>query len=281
LSKRKRTLKRQALRNNEYYDFQSVLDSLHAEARNNRVFRSLIEIIQQRENILLAYRNIKNNKGSRTAGTDGRTIEYLARMTQDQMVSLIQRKLANFSPQTIRRVLIPKPDGRKRPLGIPTITDRLVQQCILQVLEPICEAKFFKHSYGFRPLRSTKHALARAYFLAQKANLHYVVDIDIKGFFDNIDHGKLLKQLWTLGIQDKCLLKILSKMLRAEIEGEGIPKRGTPQGGIISPLLANVALNELDWWVSANGRMPKREKSIKCTGVANTPCIAISAAPRP
>jgi group II intron reverse transcriptase/maturase len=94
-------------------------------------------------------------------------------------------------------------------------------------------------------------AIARAYFLAQINDLHYVVDIDIKGFFDNINHGKLLKQLWNMGIRDKTLISIISKMLKAEIEGIGIPTKGTPQGGILSPLLANINLNELDHWVSS------------------------------
>ncbi|WP_232005548.1 group II intron reverse transcriptase/maturase [Pseudodesulfovibrio profundus] len=210
-----------------------------------------MDSIQQEENILLAYRNIKSNKGSHTKGTDGRTIQSLASMHPKELVHCIRKKLSNYFPQSIRRVEIPKPDGRKRPLGIPTIGDRMVQQCILQILEPICEAKFFKHSYGFRPLRSAHHAVARAHFLTQVAHLHYVVDIDIKGFFDNIDHGKLLKQLWTLGIRDKSLLKVISKMLKAEIEGIGIPHKGTPQGGILSPLLANVVLNELDWWIAS------------------------------
>jgi len=129
--------------------------------------------------------------------------------------------------------------------------DRLIQQCILQVLEPICEAKFYKHSYGFRSLRSTKQAISRAYFLCQSNNLHYVVDVDIKSFFDNINHGKLIKQLYTLGIRDKCLIAIISKMLKAKIENVGIPNKGTPQGGILSPLLANVVLNEFDWWISS------------------------------
>jgi len=210
-----------------------------------------MDSIQQEENILLAYRNIKSNKGSHTKGTDGRTIKALASMQPKELVDYIRKKLSNYFPKSIRRVEIPKPDGRKRPLGIPTIGDRMVQQCILQILEPICEAKFFKHSYGFRPLRSAHHAVARAHFLAQVAHLHYVVDIDIKGFFDNIDHSKLLKQLWTLGVRDKSLLKVISKMLKAEIEGVGIPHKGTPQGGILSPLLANVVLNELDWWIAS------------------------------
>ena len=154
-----------------------------------------MEIITSEKNILLAYRNIKKNRGSNTKGVDGKNIGHLANLEPDTLIELVQNKLKNYFPNKVRRVEIPKPDGKLRPLGIPTIMDRLIQQCILQVLEPICEAKFYKHSYGFRPLRSTKHAISRAYSLAQKNNLHYVVDVDIKGFFDNINHGKLLKQL--------------------------------------------------------------------------------------
>lgn len=146
---------------------------------------------------------------------------------------------------------IPKGDGKTRPLGIPTIMDRLVQQCVLQVLEPICEAKFHEHSYGFRPNRSTENAIAQAYKNMQMNHLHYVVDIDIKGFFDNVNHGKLLKQLWTLGIRDKKLISIISTMLKAEVAGIGFPEKGTPQDGIILPLLSNVVLNELDWWLAS------------------------------
>ncbi len=169
----------------------------------------------------------------------------------EELVAYVRKRLENFQPNAVRRVEIPKPDGRMRPLGIPTMEDRIIQQCIKQVLEPICEAKFYKHSYGFRPNRSAHHAIARAMFLANRAGYHFVVDIDIKGFFDNVSHGKLLKQLWTLGIRDKRLLCVLSKMLKAPIQGEGIPEKGVPQGGILSPLLANVVLNELDWWIAS------------------------------
>ena len=142
-----------------------------------------------------------------------------------------------------------------RPLGIPCIIDRIVQQCILQVMEPICEAKFYEHSYGFRPCRSAENAISYAYGLAQRNKLHYVVDVDVKGFFDNVDHRKLLKQIWTLGIRDTKLIQIIKAMLKAPIEmpdGETVlPSKGTPQGGILSPLLANIVLNELDWWIAS------------------------------
>lgn len=136
-------------------------------------------------------------------------------------------------------------------VAVPTIMDRLIQQCVLQVMEPICEAKFHDHSYGFRPNRNQQHAIAQVHKDMQRSNLHYVIDIDIKGFFDNVNHGKLLKQLWTMGIHDKKLLSILSAMLKAEVAGIGFPEVGTPQGGIISPLLSNVVLNELDWWLAS------------------------------
>lgn len=118
-------------------------------------------------------------------------------------------------------------------------------------MEPICEAKFHEHSYGFRPNRNQSHAIAEANRKMQSHGSHYVVDVDIKGFFDNVSHGKLLKQLWALGIRDKKLLSILSTMLKAEVAGIGFPKAGVPQGGIISPLLSNVVLNEFDWWITS------------------------------
>lgn len=243
--------KRQLLRNNEYYSIQYTFDNLYSKASKNYKFTDLMQSIVSEQNILLAYRNIKKNKGSTTVGTDNLDIKFFEKMGQKNYVDYIQNKFSNYYPKSVRRVEIPKPNGKIRPLGIPCIDDRIIQQCIKQVLEPICEAKFHKHSYGFRPNRSTNHAIARCMHLVNKNNLHYVVDIDIKGFFDNVNHSKLKKQMWTLGIRDKNLISIIGKILKSEIKGEGVPTKGTPQGGIISPLLSNIVLNELDWWISS------------------------------
>ncbi len=242
---------------------QRHFDTLYARSANGQNFYGLLDLMQSDENIRLAYRNIKRNTGSKTAGYDGLTIEDIKRLPVSEVVDIIQRMFAHYTPQAVRRVLIPKANGKTRPLGIPTIWDRLFQQCILQVLEPICEAKFYKHSYGFRPNRNTHHAKARFETLVNRACLYHCVDVDIKGFFDNVDHAKLLKQMWSLGIRDKTLLSIISRLLKAEIIGEGFPTKGTPQGGILSPILSNIVLNELDWWVSNQWESFETRKSYK------------------
>lgn len=242
---------------------QNIFDELYADSKRGCCFCNIVEIIKQPENIKLAYRNIKKNKGSKTAGTDKKTISDLNKWKESALITHIQKRLDWYIPNTVRRVEIPKENGKTRTLGIPTIMDRLIQQCILQVLEPICEAKFFKRNNGFRPNHSAENAIAQAERLIQKVGCHYVVDIDIKSFFDNVNHGKLLKQMWTLGIRDKKLLSILSAMLKAEVAGIGFPEKGTPQGGIISPLLSNIVLNELDWWiVSQWEEIPMRKSYI-------------------
>lgn len=247
----KRPNKSKLLRNNEYYDIQKLLDGLYNKSLKGYNFYKITEMVKNPQNIRLAYRNIKRNKGSKTKGVDNTTIEDVANLETDKYIKHIQNKIDNYIPMPVRRKNIPKGNGKTRPLGIPAMEDRLVQQCVKQILEPICEAKFHKHSYGFRPNRSTHHAIARANYLINRVKTHYVVDIDIKGFFDNINHGKLLKQMWSLGIRDKRIISIISKMLKAKIMQEGKQTKGSPQGSIISPLLSNIVLNELDWWVSS------------------------------
>lgn len=240
---------------------QSVFDELYENSLAKCEFKNLISIIITEENIRLAYRNLKKNAGSRTPGTDGKTIANLAEMSESELIHVVQKKFEWYQPQSVRRKEIPKGNGKTRPLGIPTIMDRLIQQCILQVMEPICEAKFCDTSNGFRPNRGVENALAQAEKHMQTSNLHIVIDIDIKGFFDNVNHGKLLRQIWAMGIHDKKLLCIISAMLKAEVAGIGFPEKGTPQGGIISPLLSNIVLNELDWWITSQWvGMPTRHE---------------------
>ncbi|HAT4298279.1 TPA: group II intron reverse transcriptase/maturase [Clostridium perfringens] len=242
--------KRKVLRYNEYYGQREILDELYKKSSEGQYFNKLYELIIDENNILKAYRTIKRNTGSKTKGVNGHTIKYLERLSKDKLISMVRSRLNNYTPNPVRRVFIPKSNGKQRPLGIPTIEDRLIQQCILQILEPICEGRFHKSSFGFRPNRSTHQAIARCQHLINHSKNHFVVDIDIKGFFDNVNHGKLIKQIWTIGIRDKRVLCIISKMLKAEIVEEGKPTKGIPQGGILSPLLANIVLNEFDWWIS-------------------------------
>ena len=248
----------EALRHSEYYGMQEIFDDLCAKSAAGEKFTDLMNLILSRENILLAYRNIKANSGSNTPGTDNLTIKDIGRLTPDDMVEKV-RSIINgkwgYRPRPVRRKEIPKPNGSMRPLGIPCIWDRLIQQCIKQVMEPICEAKFSDNSYGFRPMRSVENAIQATYFRLQKSNLHYVIEFDIKGFFDEVCHTKLIKQIWAMGIQDKHLIYVLKQILKAPIRmpdgSTMLPIKGTPQGGIISPLLANIVLNELDHWIES------------------------------
>jgi RNA-directed DNA polymerase len=212
----------QSLRHWDYYGMADTFTDLYDRAKNREPFSRLYDVITSRENILLAYRTMKSNKGSKTPGTDGQTIVDMKRLSEDELVKDIQTKLKNYRPKKVRRKFIEKENGKLRPLGIPCILDRVIQQCFKQVLEPIAEAQFYRHSYGFRPLRSTHHAMARVQFLVNHSQLHYVVDIDIQGFFDNVNHSTLAKQLWNMGIRDRKVLACISKMLKAEIDGEGI-----------------------------------------------------------
>jgi group II intron reverse transcriptase/maturase len=253
--KESESLKYNPLRHAEYYGMQGIFDDLYARSVKGETFDRLMCIILSRENILLAYRNIKGNRGSQTPGTDGQTIRDIEAYTPERMVTKVRNIIENYSPRAVRRKEIPKPNGKTRPLGIPCIWDRLIQQCILQVLEPVCEARFSDNSYGFRPNRSCEHAIAEAMRLINMSKLHFVIEVDIKSFFDEVNHSKLIRQMWAIGIRDKKLIYIIRRILTAPIKmlnGElAKPHKGTPQGGILSPLLANIVLNELDKWVES------------------------------
>lgn len=155
-------LKDKKIRHSEYYGMTESFDELYQKAKNKQNFRNLMRYITAEENILLAYRNIKRNKGSKTSSMDKVTIREVAKMTQEMLINFVKQRFNNYQPRVVRRKEIPKPNGETRPLGIPSFWDRLIQQCILQVLEPICEANFHTRSYGFRPNRSAENAIADA-----------------------------------------------------------------------------------------------------------------------
>ena len=179
MPKVKQELSVDSLRHAEYYGMQQIYDDLYTKSKNGEPFSGLMDIILSRENILLA--NIKANTGSNTPGTDRLTIKDIGCLSTEEIVDQVRRIVngkRGYYPKPVRRKEIPKPNGSTRPLGIPCIWDRLIQQCIKQVMEPICEAKFSNNSYGFRPGRSVEHAIGRTYQLLQLSHLHYVIEFD-------------------------------------------------------------------------------------------------------
>lgn len=247
------------------YNMDGVRHALFEESKAGKNFNNLSKLVICPENILLAYRNVRGNKGAKTPGTDGLTMQDVDSMTAEEVIETVRVKFNWYNPKPVRRVEIPKPNGKKRPLGIPTIWDRILQQCILQVLEPICEAKFLWNSKGFRPNKSAEDAIASFMYNINRRHMTWVVDVDIKGFFDNVNHTKLMRLMWNMGIHDKQILVVVRKMLKAPIQmpnGELLfPDKGTPQGGILSPLLANIYLHELDVWLTSQWeRMPTRHE---------------------
>jgi len=249
------------LRHAEYYGLQANFDNLYVRSKDGAIFTNLMDLILSRDNILLAYRSIKTNGGSITPGSDKLTINDIGKLSADEVVEkirfIVKGSRHGYRPKSVRRVDIPKESDptKTRPLGIPCIWDRMVQQCIKQVMEPICEAKFSDNSFGFRPNRSAEHAIQRTYQRLNLSKLHYVIEFDIKSFFDEVNHSKLIKQLWAMGIRDKHLIWVIKQILKAPIkmpDGSMVfPTKGTPQGGLCSPLLANIVLNELDHWIES------------------------------
>ena len=233
------------------YDMADTFKELYTQGHDRKIFNNLYGLIVSESNILLAMKNVSTDIGRHTKGIDGKTIETYEKMSVDELIGIVKRRLTNFKPMKVKRIFIPKADGSKRTLGILTFEDRLIQQCIRQVLEPICESQFHPDSFGFRSLRSTKHAVIKMITLMQMTKYDYCVDVDIEKFFDNVNHEVLINQIDNLGIHDKKLLAIISKMLKVNVEGEGIKRIGLIQGGVLSPLFSNIVLNELDWWLNS------------------------------
>lgn len=253
-------------------ELKQTLDFLYEKSKEGIAFTGLVEAMVNEVTIVTAIHNIKSNKGSKTAGVDQMKMDKHLQMPRDELIALIRDNFSNYRPKPARRVYIPKKNGKQRPLGIPTILDRIIQECVRIVIEPICEARFYPHSYGFRPYRAQKHAIrdiinvinASTYSQDQPV---WAVEGDIKGCFDNIDHRILLQKIWRIGIHDKRVIKMIQQMLKAGYIESGVmndTKLGTMQGGILSPLLSNVYLNDFDWFVGRMYMEPHRQCKHKC-----------------
>lgn len=222
---------------------------LYQKAKEDRTrkFYSLHDKLCRLDILEEAWKNVSANHG--TAGIDEQTIEDIKEYGTERFISELQQELIDetYRVSDVKRVFIPKPNGRERPLGIPAVRDRVVQQAVKLIIEPIFESEFQYFSYGYRPGRSARQATddIRKYL---NYGLTNIISIDIKGFFDHVNHDKLMFFV-SRRIADPYILKLIREWLRAGVVFDGrkeYPQEGTPQGGVISPLLANIYLNELD-----------------------------------
>lgn len=226
---------------------ESMLNALERGVKGNKWF-SLIDKVASDRTLGIAWEKVRSNAGA--CGVDRISVEFFAKDSQRRLLAVKEHLTENtYHPQAIRRVEIPKPgSAEKRPLGIPTVRDRVVQTAVKMAIEPIFEREFAPQSYGFRPGRGCKDALREVEGRLRQGYTH-VVDVDIKGYFDNIPHEPLMK-LVKERISDGRVIDLIEKFLKQGVLEEGIeitPEKGSPQGGVISPLLANLYLNPLDW----------------------------------
>ena len=205
-----------------------------------------MDAVVERSNLWRAYERVMRNKGA--AGVDGLTVFEFKAWLQQHWPSVKTALLAgHYIPAAIRKVEIPKPNGGVRTLGIPTVLDRLIQQALLQVLQPQFETEFSEHSYGFRPARNAWQAVQRAQSYIGEGR-RWVVDLDLEKFFDRVNHDILMSRV-ARGVQDERILKLIRRYLEAGMMSEGVVSaraQGTPQGGPLSPLLSNILLTDLD-----------------------------------
>jgi RNA-directed DNA polymerase len=239
--------------------------SLKAEKERDHQFEDLYGLISHQDWLRLAHDHVKQNAGSKTAGCDGINMRDFDEHLDENMETLRQElKSKTFQPYPVRRVFIPKGIGKVRPLGILSIKDRIVQEALRMVLEPIYEADFRQYSFGFRPNRCTMDAIKCILWSAQEHKKYFwIIEGDIFSYFDTINHRKMVKLL-KHRIEDNAVLTLLWKFLRAGVMEKKLfqdTKLGTPQGGIVSPLLANIYLNELDRYMERYTALSKKEKT--------------------
>ena len=234
-------------------EYRKVLQTNVAGEQERALTSHLMQVICSHDNIRRAYKQVKQNKG--VAGVDQMPVGDFAPWYAVEGETLLDQLLSGtYQPQAVKLVEIPKQSGGMRKLGIPTVTDRIIQQAISQVLSPIYERKFSDHSYGFRPNRNAHKALAKASVYFEDGR-NIVVDMDLKTFFDVVNHDRLMHRL-SETISDKTLLKLIRKYLQSGVMIDGAVSQrieGTPQGSPLSPLLSNIVLDELDTELERRG----------------------------
>jgi RNA-directed DNA polymerase len=231
---------------------ERMLAALDTGVKGGKWFR-LIDKVFSRRNLAAGFARVQANGGA--AGIDHVSVDHYATHLERHLENLeAALRQGTYRPQAVRRVYIPKPDGTQRPLGIPTVQDRVVQAALRQVLEPIFERDFAEQSYGFRPGRGCKDALRRVDALLQDGYVH-VVDADLKSYFDTIPHERLMERIRSRVADGRVLQLLESFLAQGVLDGlcEWTPDEGTPQGAVISPLLANIYLDPLDHLLAAAG----------------------------
>ena len=214
----------------------------------------LLRAVMARENMQQAWKRVRANRGA--AGIDGLSIDETAERLRTEWPAIRDQLLCGaYRPQPVRRVTIPKPDGGQRELGIPTVVDRLIQQALLQVLQPLLDPTFSQHSYGFRPGRNAHQAVQAAQSYVQSGR-RVVVDVDLEKFFDRVNHDMLIDRLRKRGIDAGAIRLVRAYLTSGIMDGGVVMERsqGTPQGGPLSPLLANVLLDEVDKELERRGQ---------------------------
>lgn len=242
----------QELRDKQDELYKKTFDSFQQKGQSVG-HKDLLELMTSEATIVTAIHRIKANKGSRTAGSDHKLMKPdVLQKDYLEVVQQVKDSFRNYRPKPIKRKFIPKANSDElRPLGIPSIIDRIIQECVRLIIEPILEAQFFQHSYGFRPMRDAGMASVRTTDIVHITGHYWVIEGDISKFFDCVNHSILIKKLWNMGIRDRRVLMIIKAMLKAGIMEELKENPvGTPQGGIISPLLANAYLHAFDQWVT-------------------------------
>lgn len=245
-----------------------------------RIYYSLYDRMLQEKRLEQAYRRVRANKGA--PGIDGQTVEAFGQRLEEELAILV-RELGgkSYRPLPVRRVEIDKPDGGKRKLGIPAVRDRVVQQALLDILQPIFDEGFHPDSYGYRPGKSAHHAITRAVSLIRAEGRRWAVDLDLSKCFDTLDHDIII-QSFRQRVADGSILNLIRLFLQSGVMEGGViqsSEEGSPQGGVISPLIANVYLDAFDRHMSDRalcGRYPdphqlpqgSRERTYDSAGIS-------------